>query len=426
VIRRNVGMRVRLLSLALVLAAFALPLPARAADAPVRLPRWTRPLAPEASYRTVAVLLPLADGSVLVRNGTDVFATDARGVTRWSMPNVTAAVTDGSAVVFGRSNVVFAVRSRDAGVLWKRPCAEPPYLVAVADRVVTVCGGISTVFRARDGSVLARHTVAISTSPASIQAARRLTDRYLLVTNFFDGAWMGEAYYVVDARTGAFLWSLTDSDFFDTTTTTVDVSQYPSMLPSQAVGTVQRRHLADGVVVSTEHYDTPNGSNLEVRGLVTTSRAATYVLNMETGLFRFRRGETRDPQSLVNGARASPLTLGSAAFIFPDQAQSGLLYLDRPSARGIFSTRLIGQYSGSVTAYAADASHTDSNHAVRLGDRLAVADGGVIRLYDEFGRVEMSAKSPCALPEVATTRTMLFMRCAQLRSPGILAGFERP
>ena len=424
-IRRSVGVGVRLLAFAFAFAAFALPLPA-AAYAPVSPARWTRALAPEASYRTVAVLLPLADGSVLVRNGTDVFATDARGVTRWSMPNVATAVADGRAVVFGRSNVVFAVRSRDAGVLWKRPCAEPPYLVAVADRIVTICGGVSTVLRARDGSVLARHAVQISTGPASIQGARRLTDRYVLVTNFFDGAWMGESYYVVDARTGAFLWSLTDSDFFDATTTTVDVSQYPSMLPSQAVGTVQRRRLADGVVVRTERYDTPKSSNLEVRGLVTTSRAAMYILNMETGLFRFRRDETRDPQSLVNGARASPLTLGSAAFIFLDQARSGSLYLDRPSAHRVFSTQLIGRFSGNVTAYAAEASHTDSNHAVRLGDRLAVADDGTIRLYDEFGRVEMSAKSPCALPQVATTRTMLFMRCAQLRSTGILAGFARP
>lgn len=424
------SMRLRLLAVVLVFAAFASlsPLPASAADAPVRSPRWTRPLAPEASYRTIAVLLPLPDGTVLVRNGTGVFATDARGVTRWSMPNVTDAIGDGTAVVFRRSNVVFAVRSRDAGVLWKRPCSEPPYLVAVADRIVTICGGVSTVLRASDGSVLASRPVKIGTAPASFQGARRLTDRYVLVTNFFDGAWMGESYYVVDAWTGAFLWSMTDSDFFDADATTVAVSPYPSMLPSETVGTVQRRRLADGVVVNTEHYATPKSSDLEIRGLLTMSQAATYVLNMEAGLFRFRRGGARNPEGLLNGARAAAVPLGSAAFLFVDQmqrpARDNPLYLDRPSARGVFSTRTIGGFSGNVVGNA-DGSRRISDHAVQLGNRLAVADDGVIRLYDQFGRVEMSAKSPCRLPQVAATRTMLFMRCAQPHSRGILAGFER-
>ncbi len=44
---------------------------------------------------------------------------DARGVTRWSMPNIDDALVAG-AVVFRRPHVVFAVRATDAGVLWKR------------------------------------------------------------------------------------------------------------------------------------------------------------------------------------------------------------------------------------------------------------------------------------------------------------------
>jgi len=115
-------------------------------------------------------------------------ALAASGATKWAMPNVTGAVLDGDALIFRRSDVIFAVRSRDAGVLWKRPCADPKYTAVAGDRIVTVCGGVSTVLRASNGRMLAQHSVKTVTGPTQLSGARSLNDDYVLVANFFDGA----------------------------------------------------------------------------------------------------------------------------------------------------------------------------------------------------------------------------------------------
>ena len=417
-----IGIRVWLLALVMT----ALPVPAPAKDAAISVPRWSRPLAAEPSHRTSAILMPLPGGGVIARNGAGVIAVDARGATRWSMPKISSAIVDGSMVVFRRPNVVFAVRSNDAGVLWKRACPDPQYLVVTGDRIVTMCAGVSTVLRARDGSVVARHAVSVSPSPPMLSGARRLTDRYVLVTNFFDGAWMGHSFNVVDARTGTFLWSETDADFFNITPTTVDVSPYPSMLPWAAAGIVVRRRLVDGAKLRSQEYATPQSSDEGVRGRVTLSRAATYVQNFNTGLFRFGLGDTRAPQTVLAGGHASAITLGSGAFVFNDVAMTspgGPLYIDRPMNRGGFETRTIGRFSGQVSVQNTDAWPPETDVAVHVGGRLAIPDNGLIRFYDEFGSVELTVKSPCRVPLLAATSTMVFMRCPEYGSPGTLAGF---
>ncbi|MDP9024459.1 MAG: hypothetical protein M3N13_03660, partial [Candidatus Eremiobacteraeota bacterium] len=65
-------------------------------------------------------------------------------------------------------------------------------------------------------------------------------------------------------------------------------------------------------------------------------------------------------------------------------------------------------------------------NAVRLGDRVAVPENDVVRLYDEFGAIEMTAKSVCTNPQLAATPTTLFMKCSQPGHPTLLAAFARP
>ncbi|MDP9024654.1 MAG: hypothetical protein M3N13_04660 [Candidatus Eremiobacteraeota bacterium] len=409
----------------------ASPMQARAAKATFTQPRWTRPLTPTAPLTDTAVpvMQPLADGTLLVRSGAGVLAVDARGVTRWSMPNIDDALLVGDAVVFRRSNVVFAVRSRDAGVLWKRPCAKPPYLVAAGDRIVTMCGRLSTILRARDGTVLAQRAVKLATGIPTFRGARPLNDGYVLVKNFFDGAWMGDSYFVVDARTGAFLWSETDFDVVDVTPMTIAITPYPSMLPWGTAGSIVRRSLADGATVDSQTYALPKGTDT-VRGKLVMSRAATYVTTMDDTLFRFRRGDTRDPQTLHRGSRLVTVTLGSAAFILVDAAngQNRAVYLDRPADHGAFVMRTLGQHVGRVGVRTPERTdvYVDLGDAVRLGDRVAVPENDVVRLYDEFGAIEMTAKSVCMNPQLAATRTTLFMKCSQPGQRVFLAAFARP
>ena len=238
----------------------------------VTKPSWTRPLATITDeFRGSLVLEALSDGKLLVRNGERIMLLDARGKTLWSEPNVDGAIVAGSMVIFRRSDTVFAVRRNDAGVLWKRACAKPQYLVNAGDRLLTMCGNASTVLLARTGAVSSFRTLKESIAQLPFSGARRLNDDYVMVMNVFDGAWLGEAYSVVDAHTGAFLWTVTDCDVIDVSPTTVSITPYPSMLPWASTGTVSRRRLSDGKVLSTEHYTPPRGGDLE-EGATSSSR----------------------------------------------------------------------------------------------------------------------------------------------------------
>ncbi len=421
--------RGKAIALAACVVALGIALPslcAVAADAPAKA-AWSRTLAAPSSEQPVApILQPLPGGSLLVRNGAGAIAIDARGRTLWSMPNVDDAILDGDTIVFWRPDVIFAVRSRDAGVLWKRPCEAPPYLVAAGARLVTMCGGLSTVLRARDGSVLASRMPSLTTGPAHFQGARRLNDDYVLVTNFFDGAWMGNAYYVVDAHTGAFLWAQTDCDIVDVTPTTVSISPVPSMLPWGGTGLIRRRRLADGVVVSSRTYALPHREDTEGRGRLALSSAAAYVAPMYGSIFRFALGDTHRPQRVLDGTGFGVVTLAGAAFILGDaRDRDGTLYIDRASGREAFTTRPLGSYAGTVSMRSPQSKVLIGAGAVRLGTRVAVADRQVVRLYDEFGAVEISADSQCYNPQIAASSDVLFTLCTQGQMPVILSAFRR-
>jgi hypothetical protein len=409
----------------LALSMALLPCSARAAGAPAD-PAWTRTF-PAPNGFPAPILQPLPGGAVLVRNGSGATALDARGRTLWSMPNVDHALLDGSMLVFLRSNVVFAVRARDAGVLWKRPCDRPPYVVAAGARLVTFCGSASTVLRARDGTILATQRPTIRMSPPDFNGARTLNADYVFVSNHFSGAWMGDDYYVVDARTGAFLWDETDIDIIDVTATTVSITPFPSFLPCCRTGLVERRRLADGKVTSTRKYVAPHADDVAGGGRLVFSRAAAYVAT-NSGVYRFAHGDVGLLQPVPVGRAASLVTLGKAAFIVTDRmvGRPGMLYIDHPASSGSFVTSLLGMASAGVAAPRLGGEPVLNADAVRIGDRVAVADAHDLRLYDESGRVELTARVTCSNVLPAATRDVLFALCTQQQGmPVTLAAFRR-
>jgi PQQ-like domain len=396
-------------------------------------PRWSRPLAdtPQ-SGAFVSVLQPLSETMVLVRNGDGVFAADAAsGKTVWWMPNVEDAIIDGGEVVFRRRGMIFAARARDAGVLWKRPCGNAPYVVAAGDRLVTVCGGLSTILRAHDGSVLARHAINVRISPVDLRGARALNADYVMAMSIIDGAWLGELYSIVDAHTGAFLWSQSDFSVIDVTPTTISISPYPSMLPWATTGTLVRRRLADGTTLATESYTPPSGSDGNGRGFLVRTRAATYVSTNVGKLFRFRPGSP-NPDGLLSVPSGSMITvvpLGETAFIFDDKGPNheGAVYVDRPTSAGGFAMRALGRHAGPLSLRSPQESYRDvtTGDAVVFGDRIAFIENQLVRVYDESGTLEMTAASPCTLPQLAATRSTIFIRCAYAGLHA-LAAYARP
>jgi hypothetical protein len=144
-------------------------------------------------------------------------------------------------------------------------------------------------------------------------------------------------------------------------------------------------------------------------------------------VFRFQPIGTRGPQSILSGARATIRALGSAAFILAEGTQSspGDLYLDRPIPGGGFAIRRLGQHAGHLSAKSPTDSFMYPAEAVRLGDRLAVPDTGVVRLYEEFGTIETTARTVCTNPQLALTRTTLYAHCGQAGASAALMAFPR-
>ena len=404
----------------------ALPVRVGAADTPAN-PTWSRTLPALSTTEPVTILQPLPSGGVLVRNGSGAIAIDAGGRTLWSMPNVDDAIVSGSNVVFWRSNVVFAVRNRDAGVVWKRTCANPPYVAAAADRLVTVCGTLSTVLRAADGSVLSTRKPSLVTGTPHFQGALDLNAGYVLVSNFFDGAWMGNEYYVVDAHTGAFLWSQTDFEVVGVTATTVSISQLPSMLPWSGSRVVQTLRLTDGTVVGSKTFAIPSKDDPQSKGTVSISSAATYVTPMSGTSYRFAGGDPAKPQPIRAGWTFNVVTLGNAAFLIADgpEGKPGTVDLDRPSAAGTFAPRALGAVQGMLAQRGFVNTSNQVVDGERIDNRVAIPDVHLVRLYDESGAVELSAKVGCDQPQLAATHDMLFVLCTQPAKPPTLAAFRR-
>jgi len=422
----SVRMAVYQAACAAALMMMLLPLGVNAADAPVN-PTWSRTLPATSTDQPVTILQPLPAGGVLVRNGTGAIAIDAQGRTLWSMPNVVDAILSGGNVVFWRSNVVFAVRSSDAGVVWKRPCANPPYVVAAADRLVTFCGALSTVLRAADGTVLVTQKPSLGTGSPRLQGALALNAGYVMVSNFFEGAYMGNTYFVVDAHTGAFLWSQTDLEVLGVTATTISISQVPSMMPWAASGVVQTLRLTDGGVVGSKTFAIPQKDDPQGKGTVSVSSAATYVTPMSGTSYRFAGSDPAKPQPIRAGWTFDAITLGSAAFLLAGgpEGKPGTVYFDRPSDAGAFVPRSLGPYQGSLAERSFANTSLQVVDGERIDNRVAIPDVHLVRLYDESGAVELSAKVGCDQPQLAGTRTMLFVLCTPAQKPVTVAAFRR-
>ena len=402
--------------LALVLVA-ASGHPAYGAPPPGPTPTWTRTVAPAPDGATddvypVAIALPLADGTIVVRNGAGAAAVDPRGKTLWSMPDVLGAIALRDAVIFRRSTVVFAVRARDSGLLWKRPCARPRYLGVAGTRIATSCGDVSTILDARDGRVVARHTIG-TTAPSELRAARPLNRDFVLVTGHFDGAWMGESYDVVDVRTGAFVVRYTDIDVLDVTPATMTLTQYPSMLPWAPGGFVERIRLADGKKVGEKQYAVPAADTS--RAQLAQTPAATYVITMDGLLYRYPGRRTTKPERVLPERVRAVTALGDTAFVLTDGGQviDGTVYADRPATNGRFATRRLGPYAGVMDVVRPDRGDVVYGYGVRVGDRVAVADHSTVRFYDQLGTVRGTVSSPCSRSTIAATRTDVILACNQ-------------
>jgi hypothetical protein len=180
------------------------------------------------------------------------------------------------------------------------------------------------------------------------------------------------------------------------------------------------------VVVDSRTYTVPQRDDAMGQGWLAISTAAVYVAPMSGSVFRFRLGDTDRPQRVLNGTGFGVVALAGTAFIIDAAgADEGTLYIDRASGRRAFSTRRLGSYFGKVTMRSPRSTYLIAADAVRLGTRIAITDHQVVRLYDEFGTVEISADSHCSNPQVAASRVMLFTLCTQPRLPVVLSAFRR-
>lgn len=390
---------------------------------------WTRTLAPvpqppDAPPRP-QVLLPLPNGSIVARDGEGVTALDRSGARRWTIPDVGDVIADGDALVMRRATYVFSVRARDAGVRWKHACANPSYVAAAGSRIATNCGGVSTILDARDGHTVARHDTTLVSSPPHLVGARSLNADYVLVANFFEGAWMGISDYVVDVRTGAFLWQETDARVLAVGPTTIDLTPLPSTMPWGTAGYVKRVRLSDGKVVGETQYAVPKTPD-SYMGVLTESTAATYVNVHDGNLYRFSHHRTGEPQPLLASEHGGDVvTLDDAAFIFTrPRMHEENLFIDRPAGDG-FTTRRLGAGAGSVMTRTDTLSDMATGvKGARVGDRIVTADRGMLHVYDRTGAetMTMTVASSCS-PLVAGSGGVLLVACSQPGAPNTVTAY---
>jgi len=228
------------------------------------------------------------------------------------------------------------------------------------------------------------------------------------------------------SRTLPAISTQTDFEVVDVTATTVSISQVPSMMPWAGTGVVQTLRLIDGGVVGSKTFAIPQKDDPQGKGTVSVSSAATYVTPMSGTSYRFAGGDPAKPQPIRAGWTFDVITLGSAAFLIAagPEGKPGMLYLDRPSAAGAFAPRSLGEYQGSLAQRGFANTSLQVVDGERIDDRVAIADGPVVRLYDESGAVELSAKVGCDQPQLAGTHDKLFVLCTQPPKPSTLAAFR--
>ena len=315
-----------------------------------------------------------------------------------------------------RDDVLYAVRARDAGVLWKRRCAKAPYAVGVGRRFLTVCGEKSLALDRHDGAILATSAVTLRTSPPQIRSARALNDRFALVDNSFGGAWSGEEYYVVDAMSAKFLWSKRNFSVVDVSAETISITPNTSTLPWAPPGTIETLRLIDGKFLKDDVYRVPNGSDTSGRGNLIVSRDATYVAVGDGPVFRFPRGSST-PQRITDAGSVAT-AIGGAAFInLVEPGGPTALAIDRRASSGRFVLRRLGPSSG-----IANGDVSEGPWPIVVGRFAAVAFADHVSLLNQRGDEIARLHTPCSHGRrVAATPSTIFVACSDRMGQAIAA-----
>ena len=216
-----------------------------------------------------------------------------------------------------------------------------------------------------------------------------------MVANNFDGAWAGTEYAIVDSATGADAWSETDFTVLEISSDSILISPYPGMLPWAPTGTVVRRRLVDGAVLSRRTYQLPPGSDPNGRGFVTFSPSAVYLSTSTARLYRFETG-TGGAKEVADQAQVVAV-LGSSVFYAVNDASlsAGDLYVEQRRGHD-FSDRSLGHYSGLIAAGG------DDENVGAVGWRVAVRSGNVV-VASHDGSVDVFDKSGVPIGEARNT-----------------------
>jgi hypothetical protein len=163
------------------------------------------PSPPPSEY--VAPELRAVDDSIFVSAGSNVERIEARtGRILWRSQHAEPPFTVSSGLIYtAQANVAVALKESDGHLLWRRA------ICPVSTRVAAVAADGRTFFglcadpaklvaqSAQTGSVLYTRILSNSDRGTSLQV---LGSGALLAGGFFEGAWMGDNFYVVRERTG--------------------------------------------------------------------------------------------------------------------------------------------------------------------------------------------------------------------------------
>ena len=368
-----------------------------AAPAP-RSPLWTRGLP---AGPPVADPQPLVvRDAVVVRSGYGLVVLDAAsGKTRWSLPSATDVAVSDDAVVVARADSVEGLRPADGGVVWRRECRPPTFVLRLADRIATVCSRRLTILRAHDGSVVAERPLPRPVRPPYRAAA--LTDRYFTISNDLRS---DSPFAVVDARTGVLCWRSVD-------TLVVDAGlRWVELTPVNAPGTLIRRDLATGKVLARNVYRFSVPVEDHGTPLYATS-SAVYALAGQGELYRSPR----------DGSEMTRVTPERGVVITPTILDGSAFYGTQPTGTATTAIVHVDRYEDGAFKDA-DLGAFDPVPALRAGDRVALNAHGTIAMFDARGGEVAALHTSCAtLGAVAVAARRWILLCPTKTASSILA-----
>lgn len=180
---------------------------------------WRVPAAPSpAPPEYVQPQLTAAGDSIFVSTGTDVERIGTRGHVLWRSHKAAAPFAVGSNIVAAaHMNAVTALNERDGALRWRRavcPASVRVAALAMDGRTIfALCAGEPKLvaLRFEDGRVLYKRVLAQSGRGTSLKI---LGSGALLADVFFQGAWMGDNFFVVREHTGDVVLKRTNIELF--------------------------------------------------------------------------------------------------------------------------------------------------------------------------------------------------------------------